>query len=155
LYSEPWPHPLFIALCDRGPPTMDWLVGAPDQVVRMSPLWHLGHNGREIELARMSWVASALGLVAGSAYAMYSYFDSTSPISYLRACCLLDGREKILEKESSSRGMRERKTRKNILTRVSCLSELLLLCLLKCMVSNFGDVRCNCKESDAHRGGVN
>jgi hypothetical protein len=43
------PHPLFIALCDGGPPTMDWL-GAPDQGARTSPLRPLGHNGREIEL---------------------------------------------------------------------------------------------------------
>jgi hypothetical protein len=31
------PHPLFIALCDGGPPTMGW-VGAPDQGARTSPL---------------------------------------------------------------------------------------------------------------------
>jgi hypothetical protein len=43
------PHPLFIALCDEGPPTMDWL-GAPDQDARTSPLQPLGRNGREIEL---------------------------------------------------------------------------------------------------------
>jgi hypothetical protein len=43
------PHPLFIALCDGGPPTMDWL-GAPDQGARTSPLRPLGRNGREIEL---------------------------------------------------------------------------------------------------------
>jgi hypothetical protein len=43
------PHPLFIALCDGGPPTMDWL-GTPDQGARMSPLWPFGRNGREIEL---------------------------------------------------------------------------------------------------------
>jgi hypothetical protein len=43
------PHPLFIALCDGGPPTMDWL-GAPDQGAVTSPLRPLGRNGREIEL---------------------------------------------------------------------------------------------------------
>jgi hypothetical protein len=43
------PHPLFIAPCDGGPPTMDWL-GAPDQGARTSPLRPLGRNGREIEL---------------------------------------------------------------------------------------------------------
>jgi hypothetical protein len=43
------PHPLFIALCDGGPPTMDWL-GTPDQGARTSPLRPLGRNGREIEL---------------------------------------------------------------------------------------------------------
>jgi hypothetical protein len=43
------PHPLFIALCDGGPPTMDWL-GGPDQGARTSPLRPLGCNGREIEL---------------------------------------------------------------------------------------------------------
>jgi hypothetical protein len=31
------PHPLFMALCDGGPPTMDWL-GAPNQGARTSPL---------------------------------------------------------------------------------------------------------------------
>jgi hypothetical protein len=30
------PHPLFIALCDGGPPTMDWL-GAPDQGAVTTP----------------------------------------------------------------------------------------------------------------------
>jgi hypothetical protein len=43
------PHPLFIALCDGGPPTMDWL-GAPDQGAVTSPLRPLGRNGEEIEL---------------------------------------------------------------------------------------------------------
>jgi hypothetical protein len=43
------PHPLFIALCDGGPPTMDWL-GAPDQGTVTSPLRPLGRNGGEIEL---------------------------------------------------------------------------------------------------------
>jgi hypothetical protein len=43
------PHPLFIALCDGGPPTMDWL-GAPDQGARTSPLRPKGRNVREIEL---------------------------------------------------------------------------------------------------------
>jgi hypothetical protein len=43
------PHPLFIALCDGGPPTMDWL-GAPDQGAVTSPLRPLGRNGKEIEL---------------------------------------------------------------------------------------------------------
>jgi hypothetical protein len=42
-------HPLFIALCDGGPPSMDWL-GAPDQGARTTPLRPLGRNGREIEL---------------------------------------------------------------------------------------------------------
>jgi hypothetical protein len=42
------PHPLFIALCDGGPPTMDWL-GAPDQGAVTSPL---RPNGGEIELTR-------------------------------------------------------------------------------------------------------
>jgi hypothetical protein len=45
------PHPLFIALCDGGPPTMDWL-GAPDQGAVSSPLRPLGRNGEEIELTR-------------------------------------------------------------------------------------------------------
>jgi hypothetical protein len=40
------PHPLFIALCDGGPPTMDWL-GAPDRVRERA---RYGRNGREIEL---------------------------------------------------------------------------------------------------------
>jgi hypothetical protein len=43
------PQPLFIALCDGGPPTMDWL-GAPDQGAVSSPLRPLGRNGEEIEL---------------------------------------------------------------------------------------------------------
>jgi hypothetical protein len=43
------PHPLFIALRDGGPPTMDWL-GAPDQDAVSSPLRPLGRNGEEIEL---------------------------------------------------------------------------------------------------------
>jgi hypothetical protein len=43
------PHPLFIALCGGGPPTMDWL-GAPDQGAVTSPLRPLGRNGEEIEL---------------------------------------------------------------------------------------------------------
>jgi hypothetical protein len=43
------PHPLFIALCDGGPPTMDWL-GAPDHGAITSPLRPLGRNGEEIEL---------------------------------------------------------------------------------------------------------
>jgi hypothetical protein len=47
------PHPLFIALCDGGPPTMGWL-GAPDQGARTSLLRPLGRNGREIELT-YSW----------------------------------------------------------------------------------------------------
>jgi hypothetical protein len=46
------PHPLFIALCDGGPPTMDWL-GAPDQGAVTSPLRPLGRNGEEIELTTM------------------------------------------------------------------------------------------------------
>jgi hypothetical protein len=45
------PHPLFIALCDGGPPTMNWL-GAPDKGARTSPLRALGRNGREIELTQ-------------------------------------------------------------------------------------------------------
>jgi hypothetical protein len=47
------PHPLFIALCDGGPPTMNWL-GAPDQGAVTSPLRPLGRNGREIELTEMT-----------------------------------------------------------------------------------------------------